>query len=207
MIKSTQNTNSLTPIVAVTAFPDLAAQIFDYMMVKPVTREEIEKRLQLFCPIQPNVSEVATPSKESVPQMGAGEFLAKSRSGSMSSSTTPMSTRPMLFERERGREREREKEKEKEKEREREKEKKAIRDRSIGCGVGVDVDVGADSGTEAVAGAVARTLAESESEEGASTPSTEGASSMNNEAAVEDEEEVLVENEEEEGNGTEVATA
>ncbi|KAF9276985.1 hypothetical protein BGZ68_009606, partial [Mortierella alpina] len=203
MIKSTQNTNSLTPIVAVTAFPDLAAQIFDYMMVKPVTREEIEKRLQLFCPIQPNVSEVATPSKESVPQMGAGEFLAKSRSGSMSSSTTPMSTRPMLFERERGREREREKEKEKEKEREREKEKKAIRDRSIGGGVGVDVDAGADLGTEAVA----RTLAESESEEGASTPSTEGASSMNNEAAVEDVEEVLVEKEQEEGNGAEVSTA
>ncbi|KAF9919614.1 hypothetical protein FBU30_010758 [Linnemannia zychae] len=67
MIKSTQNTNSLTPIIAVTAFPDLAAQIFDYMMVKPVTREEIEKRLQFFCPIQPNVSEVPTPSKENSP--------------------------------------------------------------------------------------------------------------------------------------------
>lgn len=67
MIKSTQNTNSLTPIIAVTAFPDLAAQIFDYMMVKPVTREEIEKRLQFFCPIQPNVSEVPTPSKETSP--------------------------------------------------------------------------------------------------------------------------------------------
>ncbi|KAF9413408.1 hypothetical protein BGZ94_000735, partial [Podila epigama] len=65
MIKSTQNTNSLTPIVAVTAFPDLAAQIFDYMMVKPVTREEIEKRLQFFCPIQPVVSEAVTPNKES----------------------------------------------------------------------------------------------------------------------------------------------
>ncbi|KAG0280527.1 hypothetical protein BGZ95_009763 [Linnemannia exigua] len=67
MIKSTQNTNSLTPIIAVTAFPDLAAQIFDYMMVKPVTREEIEKRLQFFCPIQPNVSEAPTPSKETSP--------------------------------------------------------------------------------------------------------------------------------------------
>ncbi|KAK5823237.1 hypothetical protein F5H01DRAFT_333909, partial [Linnemannia elongata] len=75
MIKSTQNTNSLTPIIAVTAFPDLAAQIFDYMMVKPVTREEIEKRLQFFCPIQPNVSEVPTPSKETSPSgtvSGAG---------------------------------------------------------------------------------------------------------------------------------------
>ncbi|KAF9943054.1 hypothetical protein BGZ67_007699 [Mortierella alpina] len=215
MIKSTQNTNSLTPIIAVTAFPDLAAQIFDYMMVKPVTREEIEKRLQLFCPIQPNVSEVPTPSKESAPpvgsssavaaaaaaaagMMGAGEFLAKSRSGSMSS----MSTRPMLLERERGREREREKEKGKEREREREKEKeKAMRDRSTGGGVGVDVEGGAESGTEAVvagagalgAGAV---LAESESEEGASTPSTEGASSMNNETEEEHEEE---------GKGAEVA--
>jgi hypothetical protein len=71
MIKSTQNTNSLTPIIAVTAFPDLAAQIFDYMLVKPVTREEIEKRLQFFCPIQPNVSEAPTPNKETSPSSTA----------------------------------------------------------------------------------------------------------------------------------------
>ncbi|KAG0047963.1 hypothetical protein BGZ83_007078 [Gryganskiella cystojenkinii] len=100
MIKSTQNTNSLTPIVAVTAFPDLAAQIFDYMMVKPVTREEIEKRLQFFCPIQPNVSEAPTPSRESGPNIGGGGgggtgsghgpdwLMKKSRSASTSSTGT-----------------------------------------------------------------------------------------------------------------------
>ncbi|KAG0304634.1 hypothetical protein BGZ98_005255 [Dissophora globulifera] len=122
MIKSTQNTNSLTPIVAVTAFPDLAAQIFDYMMVKPVTREEIEKRLQFFCPIQPNVSEAATPGKETAPNsgtwtptasavatlgagtppgsmsstitagIGAMDLLSKGRSGSTSSTGTPRPT-------------------------------------------------------------------------------------------------------------------
>ncbi|KAI8603042.1 hypothetical protein EDD21DRAFT_51443 [Dissophora ornata] len=115
MIKSTQNTNSLTPIVAVTAFPDLAAQIFDYMMVKPVTREEIEKRLQFFCPIQPSVSEVATPSRETPPSIGGWSVTAtdgslKGRSESISSTGTSLSTqRPMSTmdrERERGRDRE-----------------------------------------------------------------------------------------------------
>lgn len=113
MIKSTQNTNSLTPIVAVTAFPDLAAQIFDYMMVKPVTREEIEKRLQFFCPIQPTVSEVTTPGKEgnspatevlpgayqpSGSQVGQ-QPLKSTRSGSTSSSTVGsslLSSRPLV---------------------------------------------------------------------------------------------------------------
>ncbi|KAF9955677.1 hypothetical protein BGZ72_003500 [Mortierella alpina] len=206
MIKSTQNTNSLTPIIAVTAFPDLAAQIFDYMMVKPVTREEIEKRLQFFCPIQPNVSEVATPSKEmGPPMMGAGDFLAKSRSGSMSSSTTPLSTRPMLFERERGREREREK-KEREKEREKKEKAKAMRDRSTGDGAGVDVAVGADSGTEAGEGAAVAGIgaaADGESEEGASTPLTDEVSSKNHAIEEEqvkkkEEEEKVVETKEEE---------
>lgn len=113
MIKSTQNTNSLTPIVAVTAFPDLAAQIFDYMMVKPVTREEIEKRLQFFCPIQPTVSEVPTPGRESnspVAETPPGAYqysgsqldqqlLKSTRSGSTSSSTTGsslLSSRPLV---------------------------------------------------------------------------------------------------------------
>ncbi|KAG0033254.1 hypothetical protein BGZ81_009005 [Podila clonocystis] len=112
MIKSTQNTNSLTPIVAVTAFPDLAAQIFDYMMVKPVTREEIEKRLQFFCPIQPTASEVPTPVKESnspVTEVSPGPYqhsgsqlgqqpLKATRSGSTSSSTAGsslLSSRPL----------------------------------------------------------------------------------------------------------------
>jgi hypothetical protein len=85
MIKSTQNTNSLTPIIAVTAFPDLAAQIFDYMMVKPVTREEIEKRLQFFCPIQPNVSEAPTPSKETSPSGTASAHGSGNGSGGGSS--------------------------------------------------------------------------------------------------------------------------
>ncbi|KAF9974442.1 hypothetical protein BGZ73_002127 [Actinomortierella ambigua] len=74
MIKSTQNTNSLTPIIAVTAFPDLAAQIFDEMIVKPVTKQELDKRLNQFCPL-PAVStsspashsEQSTPSKETPP--------------------------------------------------------------------------------------------------------------------------------------------
>ncbi|KAG0024501.1 hypothetical protein BGZ80_002061 [Entomortierella chlamydospora] len=108
MIKSTQNTNSLTPIVAVTAFPDLAAQIFDYMLVKPVTREEIEKRLQFFCPIQPSVSEVPTPIRENAPNSSISgiwdrERSLKGRSGSMSSTTTgtSMSTRPVNIDRER----------------------------------------------------------------------------------------------------------
>ncbi|KAI7830233.1 hypothetical protein BC939DRAFT_407070 [Gamsiella multidivaricata] len=110
MIKSTQNTNSLTPIVAVTAFPDLAAQIFDYMMVKPVTREEIEKRLQFFCPIQSNVSETPTPGRENAPTTGqwVGDGLMKARSGSVSSTATSMSTRPaavVAMDRERGRDR------------------------------------------------------------------------------------------------------
>lgn len=113
MIKSTQNTNSLTPIVAVTAFPDLAAQIFDYMMVKPVTREEIEKRLQFFCPIQPTASEAPTPGKESNspatemspgiyqhPGLQLGQQPHKStRSGSASSSTVGSSllaSRPLV---------------------------------------------------------------------------------------------------------------
>ncbi|KAF9304649.1 hypothetical protein BGZ74_000976 [Mortierella antarctica] len=113
MIKSTQNTNSLTPIVAVTAFPDLAAQIFDYMMVKPVTREEIEKRLQFFCPIQPTVSEVTTPGKEGnspVTEVLPGAYqpsgsqvgqqpLKSTRSGSTSSSTVGsslLSSRPLV---------------------------------------------------------------------------------------------------------------
>ncbi|KAF9108368.1 hypothetical protein BGX27_008359 [Mortierella sp. AM989] len=114
MIKSTQNTNSLTPIVAVTAFPDLAAQIFDYMLVKPVTREEIEKRLQFFCPIQPSVSETPTPSKESAPNYPGiwsdrdRERSLKGRSGSMSSTATgtSLSTRPPTSDRERGRDKE-----------------------------------------------------------------------------------------------------
>jgi len=102
MIKSTQNTNSLTPIVAVTAFPDLAAQIFDYMMVKPVTREEIEKRLQFFCPVQPNVSEVPTPSRETAPMTGGHEgFMKKGRSASTSSTGTSLSTRPVVADRDR----------------------------------------------------------------------------------------------------------
>ncbi|KAF9211464.1 hypothetical protein BGZ59_008007 [Podila verticillata] len=113
MIKSTQNTNSLTPIVAVTAFPDLAAQIFDYMMVKPVTREEIEKRLQFFCPIQPTASEAPTPGKESnspVTEMPTGIYQhsgsqlgqqphKSTRSGSTSSSTAGSSllaSRPLV---------------------------------------------------------------------------------------------------------------
>ncbi|KAF9193325.1 hypothetical protein BGZ51_003599 [Haplosporangium sp. Z 767] len=111
MIKSTQNTNSLTPIVAVTAFPDLAAQIFDYMMVKPVTREEIEKRLQYLCPIQSNVNEVPTPSRETAPGYLADRPF-KGRSASMSSSATSMSTRHVAVERERERDRGRERERE-----------------------------------------------------------------------------------------------
>ncbi|KAF9437362.1 hypothetical protein BGZ76_001030 [Entomortierella beljakovae] len=114
MIKSTQNTNSLTPIIAVTAFPDLAAQIFDYMMIKPVTREEIEKRLQYFCPIQPFVSEVPTPGRENAPNNPGSwsdrdrERSLKARSGSMSSTATgnSLSTRPSILDRERGRDRE-----------------------------------------------------------------------------------------------------
>lgn len=103
MIKSTQNTNSLTPIVAVTAFPDLAAQIFDNMMVKPVTREEVEKRLQYFCPIQPSGSEAPTPIRETAPVPGWPDGTLKHRSGSMSSTATSFSTRPMTVDRERGR--------------------------------------------------------------------------------------------------------
>ncbi|KAK3818535.1 MAG: hypothetical protein J3Q66DRAFT_281986 [Benniella sp.] len=106
MIKSTQNTNSLTPIVAVTAFPDLAAQIFDSMMVKPVTREEIEKRLQYFCPIQPSGSEAPTPSREHPPTSSGWpmESSLKNRSGSMSSTATSLSVRPIGDrDRERGR--------------------------------------------------------------------------------------------------------
>ncbi|KAI1315390.1 hypothetical protein EDD11_000894 [Mortierella claussenii] len=125
MIKSTQNTNSLTPIVAVTAFPDLAAQIFDYMMVKPVTREEIEKRLQVFCPIPPNINETHTPSRENAPCASVGmsgnswtseggggggsTLLRGTRSGSMSSTGTSLSARPIIMDRaERGREKEKE---------------------------------------------------------------------------------------------------
>lgn len=113
MIKSTQNTNSLTPIVAVTAFPDLAAQIFDYMMVKPVTREEIEKRLQFFCPIQPTASEAPTPGRENnspVTEMPPSTYqysgsqlgqqpLKSTRSGSTSSSavgSSLLSSRPLV---------------------------------------------------------------------------------------------------------------
>ncbi|KAF9359638.1 hypothetical protein BGX26_011884 [Mortierella sp. AD094] len=115
MIKSTQNTNSLTPIIAVTAFPDLAAQIFDYMLVKPVTREEIEKRLQFFCPIQPSVSEAPTPIRETAPNNNYNysgtwdrERSLKGRSGSISSTATgaSMSTRPGNIDRERGRDKE-----------------------------------------------------------------------------------------------------
>ncbi|KAF8980960.1 hypothetical protein BGZ46_003420 [Entomortierella lignicola] len=114
MIKSTQNTNSLTPIIAVTAFPDLAAQIFDSMLVKPVTKEEIEKRLQFFCPIQPSVSEVPTPSKESAPNNSGNwsdrdrEKALKRRSGSLSSNATGTSllARPITMDRERGKDKE-----------------------------------------------------------------------------------------------------
>ncbi|KAF9917136.1 hypothetical protein BX616_001835 [Lobosporangium transversale] len=116
MIKSTQNTNSLTPIIAVTAFPDLAAQIFDYMMVKPVTREEIEKRLQFFCPIQSNVGETPTPNRENAPSQGlsGGEgpsvsLIKGGRSGSVSSTGTSFSTRPSQLDRaERAKEKEKE---------------------------------------------------------------------------------------------------
>ncbi|KAI8359248.1 hypothetical protein B0O80DRAFT_398487 [Mortierella sp. GBAus27b] len=105
MIKSTQNTNSLTPIVAVTAFPDLAAQIFDHMMVKPVTREEVEKKLQFFCPIQPSVSEAPTPSRETAPPSSGWlvDGTLKHRSGSMSSTATSFSIRPTTADRDRER--------------------------------------------------------------------------------------------------------
>ncbi|KAG0229331.1 hypothetical protein BGW41_003065 [Actinomortierella wolfii] len=89
MIKSTQNTNSLTPIIAVTAFPDLAAQIFDDMIVKPVTKQELDKKLTQFCPLPPPLLQQQQQQQQ---QQKHQSSLASHSEQSTPSKKTPSST-------------------------------------------------------------------------------------------------------------------
>lgn len=51
MIKSTKNCNEHTPIIAVTAYERTGQLVdtFDDILSKPVTKEMIRQRLQLYC--------------------------------------------------------------------------------------------------------------------------------------------------------------
>ncbi|RKP25977.1 CheY-like superfamily [Syncephalis pseudoplumigaleata] len=63
MIKSTNNANRHTPIVAVTAYehPIHLARVFDEVLVKPVDKATLQHRLRYFCQLRRNVAaEVAS---------------------------------------------------------------------------------------------------------------------------------------------------
>jgi len=51
MIKSTENVNSQTPVVAVTAYEHSTkmTSVFDDMLVKPVLVDAVRQRLKYFC--------------------------------------------------------------------------------------------------------------------------------------------------------------
>jgi serine/threonine-protein kinase RIM15 len=59
MIKSTNNRNRLTPIIAVTAYehPVHLARVFDEVLVKPVDKATLQHRLRYFCQLRRNVEQ------------------------------------------------------------------------------------------------------------------------------------------------------
>ncbi|KAI8056703.1 hypothetical protein BDF22DRAFT_207836 [Syncephalis plumigaleata] len=58
MIKSTNNANRQTPIIAVTAYehPIHLARVFDEVLVKPVDKATLQHRLRYFCQLRRNVA-------------------------------------------------------------------------------------------------------------------------------------------------------
>lgn len=67
MIKSTNNVNRETPIVAVTAYERTVqlAGAFDDILTKPVTKAVILQRLQQFCGPRPTLRRPALPGHRS----------------------------------------------------------------------------------------------------------------------------------------------